>query len=383
MSRKGKPKTAPTKTDQLVAKGGRGIAAYDAVLSDIVALLEQARRAAVRSVNTVMTATYWAVGQRIVEEEQGGRKRAGYGDELLERLAKDLGSRFGRGFGRENLRSMRAFYLSHPPNKISQTASGKSVDKVANAEISQTVSGELTLAELVARFPLSWSQYVRLLSVENENAREFYEAEALRGGWTVRQLNRQIGSQFYERTALSRNKAAMLKRGEQAEVVDAVTPEESLKDPFVLEFLDLKDEYSESDLEEALIRQLENFLLELGGDFTFVGRQRRLRIGDQWFRVDLVFFHRRLRCLVIIDLKLTEFSYADAGQMHMYLNYAREHWTHADENPPVGLILCAQKNDAVARYALEGLPNKVLAAKYRTTLPEEKTIAAEVAKTRK
>ncbi len=383
MSRKGKPKTAPTKTDQLVAKGGRGIAAYDAVLSDIVALLEQARRAAVRSVNTVMTATYWAVGQRIVEEEQGGRKRAGYGDELLERLAKDLGSRFGRGFGRENLRSMRAFYLSHPPNKISQTASGKSVDKVANAEISQTVSGELTLAELVARFPLSWSQYVRLLSVENENAREFYEAEALRGGWTVRQLNRQIGSQFYERTALSRNKAAMLKRGEQAEVVDAVTPEESLKDPFVLEFLDLKDEYSESDLEEALIRQLENFLLELGGDFTFVGRQRRLRIGDQWFRVDLVFFHRRLRCLVIIDLKLTEFSYADAGQMHMYLNYAREHWTHADENPPVGLILCAQKNDAVARYALEGLPNKVLAAEYRTTLPDEQTLAAELTRTRK
>lgn len=221
------------------------------------------------------------------------------------------------------------------------------------------------------------------MSVGNESAREFYEVEALRGGWTVRQLNRQINSQIYERTMLSRNKAAMLRRGERAEAEDAVAPEEEIKDPFVLEFLDLKDEYSESDLEEALVRQLESFLLELGGDFTFVGRQRRLRIGDQWFRVDLVFFRRSLRCLVIIDLKLTEFSYADAGQMHMYLNYAREHWTRPDENPPVGLILSAQKNEAVARYALEGLPNKVLAAEYRTTLPAEQTLAAELAKTRK
>lgn len=364
-------------------KQARGVDAYDVVLENVVSLLEEARRAASRSVNAVMTATYWAVGRRIVEGEQGGSKRAGYGEELLERLAEDLGSRFGRGFGRENLRSMRAFYLAHPRYEISQTASGKFADKAANTKISQTLSGELTLAELGARFPLSWSQYVRLLSVKNENAREFYEAEALRGGWTVRQLNRQINSQFYERTLLSRNKAAMLKRGEQAEAADAVTPEESLKDPFVLEFLNLKDEYSENDLEEALIRRLEDFLLELGGDFAFVGRQRRLRIGDDWFRVDLVFFHRRLRCLVVIDLKLGELTHADAGQMHMYLNYAREHWTNAEENPPVGLILCAHKNEAVARYALEGLPNKVLAAEYRTTLPDEKTLATELSKTQK
>ena len=138
---------------------------------------------------------------------------------------------------------------------------------------------------------------------------------------------------------------------------------------------DLKDEYSETDLEEALIRHLETFLLELGGDFTFVGRQRRLRIGDEWYRIDLLFFHRRLRCLVVIDLKLGKFTHADAGQMHLYLNYAREHWTHPDENPPVGLILCAQKDEALAHYALEGLPNKVLAAEYRTALPEEKLIA--------
>lgn len=151
----------------------------------------------------------------------------------------------------------------------------------------------------------------------------------------------------------------------------------------MLEFLGLRDEYSESELEGALIRQLENFLLELGGDFAFVGRQRRLRVGDEWYRVDLLFFHRRLRCLVVIDLKLGKLTHADAGQMHLYLNYAREHWTNLGENPPVGLILCAQRNAAVAHYALEGLPNKVLAAEYRTALPDEEILAAEVERTRK
>jgi len=208
-----------------------------------------------------------------------------------------------------------------------------------------------------------------------------YETEALRGGWSVRQLDRQINSQFYERTALSRDKAAMLRKAEKALPEDLVQPEEEIKDPFVLEFLGLKDEYSETDLEEALIRHLETFLLELGGDFCFIGRQKRLRIGDEWYRVDLLFFHRRLHCIVIIDLKIGKFSHADVGQMHLYLNYAREHWMHDDENPPVGLILCAQKDDAVARYALEGLPNKVMAAEYRTALPDEKALVAEIERT--
>jgi hypothetical protein len=175
----------------------------------------------------------------------------------------------------------------------------------------------------------------------------------------------------------------MLEKGEQPRPSDLVTPEEAIKDPYVLEFLDLKDEYSETQLEDALIHRLEDFLLELGGDFTFVGRQRRLRIGESWFRVDLLLFHRRLRCLVIIDLKLTELNPADVGQMHMYCNYAREHWTLAGENPPVGLILCARTNAAVAHYALEGLPNKVLAAEYQTVLPDEKLLTEELAKTRR
>lgn len=223
----------------------------------------------------------------------------------------------------------------------------------------------------------------RLLSVKDGNARRFCEAEALRGGWRVRQLDRQIGSQFYERTALSRNKSAMLAKGGVPKPEDAVTPDDAIKDPYVLEFLDLRDEYSESDLEAALIHRLEDFLLELGGDFSFVGRQRRLRIDQTWYRVDLLFFHRRLRCLVIIDLKLGGLTHADVGQMHMYCNYAREHWTLPDENPPVGLILCTDKGQALARYALEGLPSKIMAANYRTVLPDAELLQSELEKTRR
>jgi predicted nuclease of restriction endonuclease-like (RecB) superfamily len=224
---------------------------------------------------------------------------------------------------------------------------------------------------------------VRLLAIEDANARVFYEAEAIRGGWSVRQLDRQVNSQFYQRTALSKRKAAMLQKGQVPKPEDTVTAEEELRDPYLLEFLNLKDEYSESDLEEALIRHLEWFILELGDDFAFVARQKRLRIDDQWFRVDLVFFHRGLRSLFLIDLKLGPFTHADAGQMHVYLNYARAHWTRPGENPPVGLILCAQKGHGMAKYALEGLPNKVIAATYRTSLPTEAALVAELDKTQR
>ncbi len=371
---------------------GSDIAGYDAMLSEVVDLLESARHATARAVNVFMTTTYWQIGRRIVEWEQAGKERAAYGEALLNRLSADLKKRFGRGFSRQNLQQMRQFYLIYPHEKICQTLSGKLLSKKC-----QTPSGEfeeqIRIQEgknapeifkvLSQAFPLPWSHYVRLMSIDSGEARGFYEEEALRSGWSVRQLDRQISTLFYERTLLSKNKAVMLKKGEKAKPEDAVTPEEEIKDPFVLEFLNLKDEYSESELEEALIQHLEKFLLELGGNFAFIGRQRRLRIGDQWFRVDLVFFHRILRCLVVIDLKVGKFTHADAGQMHLYLNYARENWTHKDENPPVGLILCAEKDAAVARYALEGLTNKVLAAEYRMALPDEKILAAELERTRR
>lgn len=349
---------------------------YVDVLDDVAALLVASRTAAARTVNTLMTSTYWLIGRRIVEGEQRGRGRAGYGERPIERLAADLTSQFGRGFGHRNLEQMRAVFLAH--RGIVQTASAE----FGGGKKAQTSSAELVRA-VASGLPLPWSHYVRLLAVKNPGARSFYETEALRGGWTHRQLDRQIQSQFYERTLLSKNKAGMLSKGQVAEPGDTVTPDEALKDPFVLEFLNLKDEYSELELEDALIKQLETFLLELGGAFTFVGRQRRLRVGDEWYRVDLVFFHRELRCLVIIDLKIGKFTHADAGQMHLYLNYAREHWTMAGENPPVGLILCAEKDHAVARYALEGLPNKVMAAEYRTALPDEATLVEAVERSRR
>lgn len=174
----------------------------------------------------------------------------------------------------------------------------------------------------------------------------------------------------------------MLRRGAKRNPGDDMTPEEAIKDPYVLEFLGLKDEYSESDLEEALIRHLETFLLELGNDFAFVARQKRLRVDDEWYRVDLVFYHRRLRCLVLVDLKLGRLTHADAGQMHLYLNYARERWTQGGENPPVGLILCARRGEEVARYALDGLPNKVLAAEYSMKLPSARLLREELTRTR-
>jgi len=358
-------KRTPT---ELVSTGADD-ATYDDVLAAVSGLLESARHAAARAVNSIMTATYWEIGKRIVNFEQAGKNRAVYGARLVERLSADLTRRFGRGFGVVNLTQMRKFYQTWPKPEIVQTTS---------EELSRDAR-----AGFLPRFPLSWSHYVRLLSVEKPEGRAFYETEALRGGWTVRQLDRQIGTQFYERTLLSSKKAAMLSKGQKAAPEDGMTPEEKIKDPFVLEFLDLKDEYSENDLEEALIRHLETFLLELGDDFTFVGRQRRLRVDDEWFRVDLVFFHRRLRCLILIDLKLNKLTAGDIGQMNLYVNYARAHWTHEDENPPVGLILCAEHRMGVARYALEGLASKVLAAEYRTALPSEKTLAKELERTRK
>ena len=233
---------------------------------------------------------------------------------------------------------MRAFYLAYP--EIVQTPSALSPRKRGSRK-AQTPSALSAgpLGRVAHLFPLPWSHYVRLLAVRNPEARRFYETEALRGGWTIRQLDRQIGSQFYERTALSKNKGAMLRRGALDLRDDRVTPEEEIKDPYLLEFLALKDEYSETELEAALIEKLESLLLELGGGFTFVGRQRRLRVGEEWYRIDLLLFHRRLRSLIVVDLKLGRFTHADAGQMHLYLNYAREHWTMPGENPPVGLTL--------------------------------------------
>ena len=358
---------------------------YGGFLSGISELLTEARRSAAKSVNSILTATYWEIGRRIVEFEQCGKARADYGDKLIKCLAADLKKRFGRGFNKRNLDNMRQIYLLWPnlfPNRDKNTPKALKSYRTSTYKKVQTVSAQLpgvpadekahSLSAL-----LSWSQYVLLSSVKSKEARDFYEAEAVRGGWSVRQLDRQVSTQFYERTVLSRNKAAMLKKGQIPRKGETPSPEQEIKDPTVLEFLNLKDEYSESEIEDALIHRLEDFLLELGSGFTFVARQKRLRIGDEWYRIDLVLYHRKLRCLVLIDLKAGKFTHADAGQMNLYLNYAKERMTLPEENPPVGIILCAGHNDTVVHYALGGLKNKVLAAQYKLQLPDEKRIKEE------
>jgi predicted nuclease of restriction endonuclease-like (RecB) superfamily len=373
------------------------LANYSGLVGGIGELFESARRASARAVNAFMTATYWEVGRRIVEFEQGGADRAKYGDGLISRLSKDLGRRGGRGFSPDNLESMRQFYRAFPPTMISETLSRKSGERsvdndrsplalssAANSETLSRKSATFDLRELTRVFPLPWSDYVLLVRrARSPEALAFYHTEALRGGWSVRQLQRQIDSQFYERTALSRNKAAMLIKGAKKRPGDAVSAEEEIRHPLVLEFLGLRDEYSETELEEGLVRHLESFLLELGNDFALVGRQRRLRIDDEWYRVDLLFFHRRLRCLVIFDLKLGPFTHADAGQMNVYVNYAREHWSQPGENPPVGVILCCGKSEALVRYATDSLPTKLLVREYLTALPDEKVLADELGRTRR
>lgn len=339
-------------------------AGYDGLLVEISSLLESARRSAGRAVNALMTATYWQIGRRIVEQEQQGSDRASYGEELVDKLATDLTKRFGRGFSRTNVFQMRQFFLAH--RGIVQTPSGLS----GRRRIVQTLSGLCAPPQ----FPLPWSHYVRLLTIEDDPARNYYECEALRGGWSVRELDRQIASRAFERLRRKKNPTTALN--------ERLAAESEIRSPFVLEFLDLKDEYSESDLEDALVAALERFLLELGNDFSFVARQKRLRVGTEWYRIDLLLFNRRLRCLVVIDLKIGKFTHADAGQMNLYLNYAREHWTMAGENPPVGLILCSEQDAAVAHYALEGLRNTVLSRDYKLALPNVKRLAKTIAEAR-
>ncbi|NLF19753.1 MAG: DUF1016 domain-containing protein [Lentisphaerae bacterium] len=366
---------------------------YGCLVDGIGTLLEQARRQAVRTVNSLLTATYWEIGRRIVEFEQGGAAKSEYGEKLLERLSADLSARHGRGFSRTNVAQMRAFYqaweiVQTPSGRFEARAQSQLLVNDSDAATVQTPSersgasqllpAECVLPDVLGVFPLSWSHYVRLLSVTLPRARAFYEAEAVRGGWSVRQLDRQISTQFYERTAKSQQQEAMLARGQMPRPEDAVSLWEEIRDPYLLEFLNLKDEYSESDLEDAIIRHLEWFLLEMGAGFTFVARQKRIRIGDEWYRLDLLFFHRRLKCLVVIDLKIGKFTHADAGQMNLYLNYAREQMMEPGENEPVGLILCSAKNDAVAHYAMGGIKANVFASRYMTDLPDEETLRREI-----
>ena len=331
---------------------------YSRLIADLAALIEQGRGLVVRYVNTALVATYWLIGRRIVEHEQKGKHRAEYGEQLLEKISMDLATRFGRGFSVQNLRNMRTFYKLFP--------------------IRQTLSGEFTEIPkaLLKTFSLSWSHYSLLMRVDEPEKRAFYETACKEGNWSVRQLDRQIHSLLYDRTPPSKRKKAVIAKAQEKSIV--TKPEDEIKDPYILEFLNLKDEYSESELEEALIKHLEHFLLELGTGFTFVARQKRITLEDTHYRLDLLFYHRVLKCLVAIDLKLDKFTHADAGQMNLYLNYLKDREKLAGENDPVGIILCTGKKETVVKYALGGMSNQIFTSRYKLQLPDPKTLEVEL-----
>ncbi len=355
---------------------------YSTLITDLASLIEQGRRVAVRYVNTALVATYWLIGKRIVEFEQKGKERAEYGERLLKKLSADLTKRFGKGFSFPQLKNIRQFYVIYREKSytLSSQLNHATNMQTLSAELpekSQTLSSLSEISHtLCGQFPLSWSHYCLLMRLDEPLKREFYEAECIRGNWSVRQLDRQIQSMLYERTALSRRKLAVIAKAHEKPIT--LKPEDEIKDPYVLEFLGLKDEYSESQLEEALIRHLEHFLLELGTGFTFVARQKRITLEGSHYRLDLLFYHRTLRCLVAIDLKIGEFSHADAGQMNLYLNYLKDKEKLPEENDPVGLILCTDKKKTVVEYALGGMSNRIFASKYKLQLPDPEVLKREI-----
>jgi len=348
---------------------------YKSLLDSVSTLVEEARRKAVKQVNTIIVHTYWEIGSLIVEEEQKGEERAEYGERVLKRLANDLTKKYGRGFSERNLEMMRKFYITYP--HISQTMSAKS---------SQQLTGETRTLSAEFHTPsgqiLSWSHYCELITIKDDLARSFYEIESIKNNWSVRELKRQINSLLFERLALSKDKEKVKQLAQKGQVIEK--PEDAIKDPYVLEFLGLPERsyYTESQLEQRLINHLQEFILELGKGFTFIGRQKRITIDNEHYYIDLMFYHRMLRCLVLIDLKIGKLAHADVGQMNFYLNYIKDQEKLEDENPPVGIILCTEPNRSkvFVEYALGGLSNKVFVSKYKLYLPTKRELEAEIQK---
>lgn len=320
-------------------------------------LLHSARQQVVRQVNLTMVQTYFEIGRMIVEEEQQGKDRAEYGKQLLSGLSKALTDEFGKGFSITNIQQMRNFYLTYQKQ---QTLSANS----ENA-IQQTVS---------ANFQLSWSHYLKLMRIDDENERKFYEIESAKNNWSVRELDRQYDSALYARLVLSRDKEEVKKLSEKGLVLEK--PKDVIKDPYILEFIGLpeKSTYSESDLEQGIIDKLEHFLLELGTGFTFVSRQKRISFDNKHFHIDLVFYNRILKCFVLIDLKIGELKHQDIGQMQMYVNYYDREIKLDDENKTIGIVLCQNKSEAVVEYTLPENNEQIFASKYKTVLPSKEEL---------
>lgn len=318
---------------------------YSGLVKDIITLLEKGRGQAFSALNFIITDTYWNIGKKIIEFEQGGKKRAKYGQALLKRISSDLERAYGRGVSRSNLQYMRLFYLHYPKCQTS----GK----------------------------LSWSHYIELTGIENKEERAFYEKECIQESWGIRDLRRQIASKLFYRLPAAKKEGGFLKLASEGHNVRKA--EDIIKNPYVLEFLKLPSSYSEKQLEDKIINNLQMFLLELGKGFSFVARQFRMQIGRKQFYADLVFYNKILRCYVLIDLKIKG-GYSGVGQMNLYLNYFKLHVNSKDDNEPIGIILLKENKGFEVKYAIGGLSSRIFASKYMLNLPslEDLRKAAEI-----
>ncbi len=320
---------------------------YNDLLSNIGLLLQEGRRKSIQAVNTILVQTYWEIGRYIIEFEQNGNERAEYGTMLFDRLSRDLTQLYGKGFGRSNLLYMRKLYASFP------------------------ISG--TLSHL-----LTWSHYYEILKAENELEINFYVKQCELERWSVRELKRQMKSSLFERLALSKNKEEILKLSKVGQIIEQ--PKDLIKDPFVLEFLNIPDDklLLESDLEDKIIKNLQSFIMEMGKGFAFIGRQYRMSLGGKHFYLDLLFYHRILKCFVLIDLKRGEIDHQDIGQMNLYLNYFKKEEATEGDNDPIGIILGTHKNHILVEYALSSIQNNVLLSKYQMYLPKKEELQQEL-----
>ena len=322
---------------------------YDSLVSKISDTYLQGKDNALKAVNSEIVNTYWKVGEHIIEYEQSGKERAEYGSKLLERLSKDLSLRHGKGFSVSNVKRMRQFYIEYPK--------------------SATVSHQL-----------SWSHYVELLKIDDKLERSFYEKQSILENWSIRELKRQKKTSLFLRLAASKDKKGILDLAKQGQVVEK--PEDILREPYVLDFLQIPEPYnlSESELESRIIDSLQQFLLELGKGFAFIGRQYRITLGNRHFRVDLVFYHRILKCFVLIDLKKEEAGYENIGQMNMYMGYFEAEENSEGDNPPIGIVLSKNKDELLVKYAMNKVNSQLFVSKYQIYLPNRDELKALIEK---
>ena len=321
----------------------------DSIYKEIKSILEQARNKVYKVANSTMVEAYWNIG-RVIVEKQGGNNKAEYGTALIKNLSKKMTKEFGKGFTVANLKNMRQFYL-------------------------------IFQKSYALRSELTWTHYRLLMRVENENARNFYIEECIKSNWSTRQLERQITTLFYERLLSSKDKEKVSKEIYKLEP-QIKKAEDIIKDPYVLEFLDLPENTSflEKNLEQALIDHLQKFLLELGRGFSFVARQKRITFDGRHFYIDLVFYNYLLKCFVLIDLKVGDLTHQDLGQMQMYVHYFEEEMMNEGDNPPIGIVLCADKSDSIVKYTLSKNETQVFASKYKAYLPSEEELLSEIRK---